>query len=389
MLKFLTSGESHGKGMTVIIDGFPAGLKISKNEINSELKRRQKGYGRGQRMISIESDKANIISGIRFGETIGSPITLFVENKDWLNWTTTMDPEIKGGKTVEAITSPRPGHADLPGIIKYFRSDIRDVLERASARETVARVALGAICKKFLSELDIRIVSYVEQIGEVSIKKLDTSYDKVWKSAEQSIIRCPDITVEKQMIALIKSAAEKGDTVGGIFTIIALNIPVGLGSYIQWDRRLDGNLAKAMMSIPGIKGVEIGIGFGGAKNPGSKVHDEIFYNKKTGVYRKTNNAGGIEGGISNGEPIIIRAVMKPIPSLQKPLVSFDIKTGKKVLASRVRSDVCAVPAASVIGESMAAVELTSAILDKFGSDTLAEIKSNLQNYLKKVKNVFK
>ncbi len=377
MLRFLTSGESHGKGLIGIVEGIPSGLSLSSEDIDKELKRRQAGYGRGGRM-KIESDHAEIISGVRWGKTIGSPIAVYIENKDWKNWQEGMSVEGKYEGAIPAVTRPRPGHADLAGALKYGHRDIRNILERSSARETATRVAIGAIAKRFLLEFGISIGSYVEQIGGI---KCDVStYEGIFKKAEDSPVRCPDEEASKKMMELIDASSKKGDTLGGIFVVIADGVPPGIGSHIQWDRRLDGRLAHAFMSIQAIKGVEIGRGFDMAGAFGSEVMDEIFYNGSV-FYRKTNNAGGIEGGISNGMPIVVRAAMKPIPTLRKPLQSVDIETKEPFEASYERSDVCAVPAASVIGEAMAAIVIADAFLEKFGGDSMEETRRNFESYI--------
>jgi len=346
MLRFLTSGESHGKCLLAILEGIPAGLTIDKKFIDQELARRQKGFGRGPRM-KIEKDKVEIISGIKDGFSIGSPIGMLIRNKDF-----SID-------NLPKVVSPRPGHADLAGILKYGFKDIRNVLERASARETAVRVAVGAICKLFLKEFDIFIKSRVLMIAGETKKTL--------------------------MVKKIKEAKEKKDTVGGIFEVIAKGVPVGLGSYVHWDRRLDSRIAEAVISIPGVKAVEFGLGFGYAKRFGSEVHDAIYYNKSKGYFRLTNNAGGIEGGISNGEEIIIRACMKPISTLLNPLDSVNILTKKPAKASVERSDICVVESAGVIAENMVAFVLADAFLEKFGTDNLSQIKENYANYLRKIK----
>jgi len=378
MIRYLTAGESHGKELVTIIDGIPAGVKLKESDINIELARRQKGYGRGKRM-QIESDKVEIISGIRGGKTTGSPIALVIKNRDWENW--------KNKKYKDTIvTLPRPGHADLPGIIKFQLTNIRDVLERSSARETAARVAVGAVAKKVLSEINIKFYSVVINIGGVSYKI--KNYDELIKNYQQvesSELRCLNPAITKKMKKIIDNTITKKDTVGGIFEIIITNVPPGIGSFTQWDLKLDANLSRAVMSIQGIKGVEFGMGFEMANRPGSKIHDEIFYSKTKGYYRITNNAGGIEGGMSNGEYIILRAIMKPIPTLMKPLRSIDIKTKKKADALKERADVCVVPSAAVIAENVCAIEILKFVQLKFGGDSIKELKQNLKNYLSKIK----
>ena len=400
-LRYLTSGESHGKALLCIIDGICSGLSISKEDINKDLLRRQKGYGRGGRM-KIESDSVQILSGVRWGKTLGSPIALQIENKDWQNWKDIMSPELRDSRL--SVTRPRPGHADLAGAIKYNTHDIRNILERSSARETAARVAVGAVAKKFLSEFNIKVISYVTGIGGIKIqtadyrlqttdiKKLLSLFDK----AETSPVRCPDKNAEKKIINKINTAIKKGDSLGGIFEVVATGVPVGLGSYSQGDRRLNARLSYALMGIQAIKGVEIGLGFEMSGKFGSDVMDEIYYRPQTtdsrpqtsggfGFYRKTNNAGGIEGGISNGMPIVLRAAMKPIPTLRTPLSSVDIISKKSFNAAYERSDVCAVPAASVIGEAVTAFVIADSFLEKFGGDSMDEIKRNYVGYLKQVR----
>jgi len=394
-IRFLTSGESHGSALTGIIEGIPSGLSLSSEDIDRELRRRQGGYGRGGRM-KIETDHARILSGVRMGKTIGSPISLMVENKDWENWQAVMSPEPPGPRSAtrdkrrEPVTRPRPGHADLAGALKFDHRDIRNVLERSSARETAMRVGLGAIAKKFLSEFGIMIGSHVIQIGghQAPVRGADgPDFVKIFEKAERSPVRCADEDVSKKMIRLIDRATREGDSLGGVFEVFATGVPVGLGSHIQWDLKLDGMLAQAMTSIQAIKGVEIGLGFKMAGDFGSHVMDEIFYGgpekKSRGMkfYRKTNNAGGIEGGMSNGMPVIVRAAMKPIPTLRRPLMSVDIRTKKAFGAAYERSDVCAVPAAAVVAEAMTALVLADAFLRKFGGDSEKEVRRNYKSYI--------
>ncbi|MFH1563192.1 MAG: chorismate synthase [Nitrospirota bacterium] len=385
MLQYLTAGESHGKCLVVIIEGIPANLKINIEEINEQLRERQVGFGRGDRM-RIEKDHVEILSGIRHNLTLGSPISLLIPNKDWEHWQEIMavDSSIPV-EYEEPTTSPRPGHADLSGAIKYGHKDLRNVLERASARETAARVAVGAIAKILLQEFDVQLISHVIQIGKVKAK--NNSFDEIKERIVISLLRCADKEAEEEMIKLIEQAKKDGDSVGGIFEIQAVGLPIGLGSYTQWDKRLDGRLTQAVMSIPAIKGVEIGLGFESAHKLGSQVHDEIFYTKRRGFFRKTNSAGGLEGGISNGEPIILRAAMKPIPTLRKPLASVNFQTKEPTVASYERSDVCAVPAASVVGEAAVAIELCKAMQEKFAGDSLQEMKTNYQDYMEYVRKV--
>ncbi len=373
--RFLTAGESHGPALTVILEGLPAGLRLDIEKINRDLARRQQGYGRGGRM-KIETDKADILSGVRFGETLGSPVTIQVKNKDFANWTDRM--AVFGPPAGEKVTAARPGHADLTGVRKYDREDIRDILERSSARETTMRVAAGAVAKQFLSALGIEISSRVLNIGGAAADPEKT------EGNEASELNCRDGEAEERMKEKIREAKEAGDTLGGIFEVTVTGAPIGLGSHIQWDRRLDAKLAGAMMSIQAIKGVEIGEGFGYAALPGSLAHDEMFFDGEGQVVRKTNHAGGLEGGMTNGEPVVIRAVMKPIPTLMKPLHSVDISTGKPVLASKERSDVCAVSAASVVGEAMTALILAGAVIEKFGGDSLGDVKQAAAAYKKRI-----
>ena len=385
MIRYLSAGESHGRGLIAIIEGIPAGLNIRRADIDRDLARRQKGYGRGARM-QIEKDKVTILSGVRHGRALGSPISLWVRNRDWVNWKRAMTPE-PVSKYQGRVTRPRPGHVDLAGWLKYSSPDIRDVLERASARETVARVALAGLAKLFLARLGIRVVSYVVEIGPVAAKgSLNRGEDPLsrFELAEGSEVRTFDPAAEKKMKAEIDKAKEKGDSLGGVFELVALGVPPGLGSHIQWDKRLDGRLAQALMSIPAIKGVEIGLGFEASRRPGSKVHDEICYQAARApwpFYRPSNNAGGLEGGVSNGEPLVIRAAMKPISTLRLPLGSVDIETKEPFLAHVERADVCAVPAASVVGEAMLALELAVAASEKFGGDSIIEVERNYQGYL--------
>ena len=370
-LRFLTAGESHGPELTAILEGIPAGLVLDLEAMNRDMARRQQGYGRGGRM-KIETDKMEIVSGVRFGETLGGPITIRVRNRDWQNWTDRM--AAFGEPSGERVTAARPGHADLSGVQKYDRGDIRDILERSSARETAMRVAVGAVAKQFLAALGMEISSRVLDIGGVCADAGKTSGN------ESSELNCRDEDAEERMKEKIREAKEAGDTLGGVFEVVVTGAPVGLGSHIQWDRRLDARLAGAMMSIQAIKGVEIGEGFGYAALPGSLAHDEMFYDEAGRVVRKTNHAGGLEGGMTNGEPIVLRAVMKPIPTLMKPLRSVDIATKQPVLASKERSDVCAVSAASVVGEAMTAFVIARAVLEKFGGDSMRDLSDAMRAY---------
>jgi chorismate synthase len=390
-IRFLTAGESHGKALVGIIEGIPSGLPLSSEDIDKELRRRQMGYGRGGRM-KIESDHAEIISGVRWGQTLGSPIALLIENKDWKNWQEIMSDrpitvQEKPDLRVMPVTRPRPGHADLAGALKYNHKDIRNVLERSSARETAIRVAIGAIAKKFLYEFRIFVGSFVVQIGTVrtdisGVKLNEAELISLFQEAENSVTRCPDKDATNHMIELINKAMEKGDTLGGIFEIFITGLPPGLGSYVQWDKRLNSRITQALMGIQAIKGIEIGLGFDTASRFGSEVMDEIFYNKgEQAFYRNTNNAGGIEGGMSNGMPIVVRGSMKPIPTLRKPLRSVDLLTKEPFEAAYERSDICAVAAASVIAEAMIAIIIADAFLEKFGGDSLEETRRNYKQYL--------
>jgi chorismate synthase len=371
MLRYLTAGESHGKAIVAILEGMPANLKVSPEDIDQELKRRQVGYGRGERM-SIENDKVEILSGIRLGKTLGSPIALMVKNLDYENWKKIMPVEETKSIFQEPVTALRPGHADLTGCIKYDQQDIRNILERASARGTVSLVAVGAIAKKLLKEFKISVFSHVIQIGNVKASVDRGNYEVIHRAADRSDLRCADDKAAVQMKKEIDSAKEKGDAVGGIFEIVVINTPIGLGSHVHPDRRLSGKLAAAVMSIQGVKGVEIGLGFAVASLPGSKAHDEIFYENEK-FTRHTNNAGGLEGGITNGEPVIIRAAIKPAATISKPLNSVDIVTKEPVKAHVERADVCHVPSAGVIAEATVAIEIANAFLEKYGGDSMEEI----------------
>lgn len=380
MLRFLTSGESHGPCLTVIIEGLPAGLIIDLDKINEDLARRQQGYGRGGRM-KIEKDKVDILSGVRFGQTMGSPVTLRINNRDWENWHDRMSAT--GQISGPPVTNARPGHADLVGVLKYDREDIRDILERASARETAARVAMGAVMKQLLlTSCSTEIASHVVNIGGVASKN-SPDFATI-KNIGASDTGCVDTVAEKAMKTAIDAAKQQGDTLGGVFEVVATNVLVGLGAHVHWDRRLDTKLAAALMSIPAIKGVEVGEGFGYANLPGSQAHDEVFYEPKQGYYRKTNHAGGIEGGMSNGENIVVRAVMKPIPTLMAPLQSVNIATHKAVKANTERSDACAVPAAAVVGEAMTAITLAELLMEKFGGDNMTDLICAIKSYRSRI-----
>lgn len=379
MLRYLTAGESHGELLLGILEGMPAGLLIRTTDIDNDLSRRQMGYGRGGRM-KIEKDTVKIYSGVRWGKTMGGPIGLSVRNKDWDNWRAKMSPDPAFLNNADPVTRPRPGHADLAGVLKYGMTDARNVLERSSARETAMRVAVGALCKRLLDEFGVSIISHVIDIGGVYAKVGDMSAQEIKRKTENSELRCADYEAEKRMKRRIDEAQAAGDSLGGIFEVVVSGAPVGLGSHVHWDRKLDARLAMALMSIQAMKGVEVGSGFGVANKPGSQVHDEIFWTPKSGFFRKTNNAGGIEGGMSNGEVITLRAAMKPIPTLMKPLRSVDLETKKPFKASVERSDVCAVPAAAVVGEAVVAFEIAASMTEKFGGDSIDEMKRNYDEY---------
>jgi chorismate synthase len=384
-IRFLTAGESHGRGLVCIIEGLPADLELSSEYINRELERRQRGYGRGGRM-KIEKDMVQILSGVRFGKTLGGPIALFIENRDWENWKEKMAVEGERPETAVPFTRPRPGHADLAGGIKYNQRDLRNVLERASARETACRVALGAVCKRFLEELGVFVGSYVVSVGPVCPPIEEQDLIKRHQLAEQSEVRFPDPSKDKDFVELIDRAKGMGESLGGVFEVFAVGVPPGLGSHVHWDRKLDGRIAQALMSIQAIKGVEIGLGFEASKRFGSEVHDEIGYREGEGYFRYSNNLGGLEGGITNGMPIVVRCAMKPIPTLTKPLRSVDVLTKEEVRAGKERTDVVAVPAASVVGESALALVLADALLEKLGGDFMEEIKERYRIYLEHVKS---
>jgi chorismate synthase len=387
MLRFLTAGESHGKALVAILEGLPAGLSVNVDEITRHLRRRQGGYGRGRRM-AIESDRAEITSGVRRGATTGAPIALLIPNRDWVNWQLTMhvEPEPPAdatGARRAPVVRPRPGHADLAGAAKYGHNDIRDVLERASARETAARVAVGALARQMLAAIGIEITSHVTGIAGVEVETDAVDFARAAALPDDGPLRCVDPAIEQEMIAAIDRAREAGDTLGGSFEVIARGVPIGLGSYVQWDRKLDGRLAQAMMSIPAIKAVGLGLGPDVARRPGSAVHDEIL--SRTGdtsdglaIRRPTNRAGGLEGGVTNGEDLRITGYMKPISTLMKPLRSVDLTTFEEAPAAIERSDVCAVPAAAVVGEAMVALVLADAALERFGGDSMTQLLANVR-----------
>ncbi len=387
-IRFITAGESHGKALVSILEGCPAGLPLLAEDIDVQLVRRQQGYGRGRRM-QIEQDHAEFLSGVRAGETLGSPIAMLIPNRDWKNWQEIMDaaprPEDSGEGRKRVVTRVRPGHADLTGILKYDREDARDILERASARETTARVAAAAICRKLLAQFGVTIGSHLVHLGGVDAARPAVFPTDLNTAADQSPLRTLDADAEAKMIARIDAAKADGNTLGGICEVVVDGLPVGLGSHVSWDRKLDGRLAGAMLSIPAVKGAEIGMGFESARRLGSEVHDEIEMAPdriRTGnVRRKTNRAGGLEGGMTTGEPLIVRVAMKPISTLMKPLGTIDTKTAAPAAATAERSDVTAVPAMGVIAEAMAALVLADAFVEKFGGDSLAEMLRNHDAYL--------
>jgi chorismate synthase len=391
-LRFATAGESHGPALTALVEGMPAGVPVRGDAIDHELRRRQGGYGRGGRM-RIESDRAEILSGVRDGETLGSPVTLLVRNRDWENWTTAMSTaalgEDPGDEAMRRVFFPRPGHADLVGALKYHRTDARDILERASARETAARVAAGALAKMLLGELGITVGSHVLSLGGIDAAVPDTLPEDLNAASDPSPVRCLDGDAEGRMIDAIDAAKRDGDTLGGVFEVVARGVPAGLGSHVSWDRKLDGRLAAAVMSIQAIKGVEIGLGFEAARRPGSRVHDEIVRDPSLprggGFGRAGNHAGGLEGGITTGMPLVVRGAMKPISTLMQPLSTVDLRTGETAEAVRERSDVCALPAAGVVGEAMVALVLADAVLEKTGGDSLAEVRANWEAYLERIR----
>ena len=398
MLRYLTAGESHGPCLTVVIDGIPAGFPIDAEKINHDLWRRQQGYGRGGRML-IEKDEVQIRSGIRWGETMGSPVAMGIENKDWKNWTKKMSPFSEDRDETIAVTKPRPGHADLAGVFKYHQSDIRNILERASARETVSRTAVGSFAKQLLAPFGIKVLGYIRSVGGIEAASNGLSYEENFLRAEQSPVRVADKEAEERIMALIDQCKKTGDTLGGIFEVVALGLPPGLGSHTQWESKLDGRLARALMSIQAMKGVEVGLGFEMARRRGSQVHDEIFFDPQrmiahegtprivpTGFYRGSNNSGGTEGGMSNGSPLVVRVAMKPISTLMSPLQSVDLRSKQAADASVERSDVCSAPAAAVVGEAVVAFELAVAFLEKFGGDSLHEIRRNYEGYLEQITN---
>lgn len=403
MIRFTTAGESHGKALVAILEGIPAGLPLLAAQVNHELRRRMSGYGRGARM-QIEADTVEFLSGVRAGETIGSPIAMLIANRDWENWADVMAPEPdaeavpaagEGQTAAQAggrgrrrqVKRPRPGHADLVGVLKYDRSDARDILERASARETAARVACGAVCRRLLEEFGVEIGSHVVELGGIRSEIPDPLPTPLNQAAEASPVRCLDPAASEAMVKAIDAAKQAGDTLGGIAEVVARGLPLGLGSHVSWDRKLDGRIAQAVMSIPAVKGVEIGLGFEAARRPGSEVHDEILAGGRSqagGFARRTNRAGGLEGGITTGEPLVVRVAMKPISTLMRPLATVDLATGATAQAQSERSDVTAVPAMGVIAEAMLALVLAGAMVEKFGGDSLGEMRANYSAYLERM-----
>jgi chorismate synthase len=384
MLRYLNGGESHGKYLLAVLEGVPAGLPLTAEDVNRDLARRQKGYGRGGRM-RVEQDRVEFGCGVRKGATLGNPIGLLIANKDWENWKDVMAAEPGPTPTEKVVTRPRPGHADLVGAIKYGHRDIRNVLEKASARETAIRVAIGGVAKSLLAQFGMQVVSYTVQIVDVVAKRCEDPLE-AYTLAETSDVRSPDPEAGAQMVERIRTAKHKGDTLGGVFEVVVTNPPIGLGSYTQWDRRLSARLAMAAMSIQAMKGVEIGMGFEAARRFGSEVHDDIYYDKQGQQFiRHTNNAGGLEGGITNGLPIVLRVAMKPISTLYSPKKSVDIETKEPFDATVERSDICTVPAAGVVGEAVVAFEMANALIEKFGGDSLEEMKRNFDAYQAYVK----
>ncbi|MDR9746793.1 chorismate synthase [Paenibacillus taichungensis] len=386
-LRYLTAGETHGPQLTAIIEGLPSNLNIDFEELNFQLHRRQKGYGRGRRM-QIEKDQANFVGGIRHGYTTGAPVALVVQNNDWKHWQNIMNIEPIEGSDEEKrrVHRPRPGHADLNGGLKYNLKDLRNVLERSSARETTVRVACGAIARQFLAEFGIKVAGRVLRIGEIEAPYQDLPIDELIEVTEASSVRVTDAETEKKMEAYIDQIKQEGDSIGGIVECIVEGVPVGLGSHVQYDRKLDARIAQGVMSINAFKGVEIGIGFEAGTIRGSQVHDEIMHSEERGYHRATNRLGGFEGGMTNGMPVVVRGVMKPIPTLYKPLQSVDIDTKEVFTAQVERSDACAVPAASVVMEHVVAWEIAKAFLEKFGGDSMEEIRANFANYNNQLEN---
>jgi chorismate synthase len=384
MLRFFTAGESHGPCLTAIVEGFPAGVTIDIEQINRDLARRQQGYGRGGRM-KIEKDEVQIRSGVRWGESLGSPIALVIDNKDWRNWEKRMSPFAADRDDQMAVTRPRPGHADLTGILKYNHRDVRNVLERASARETTARVAIGGLAKCLLNPFGVQVMGYVAEIGGIVADHSGMLAEEIFARAEVSPVRMADAVAEEKIIALIDQCKQEGDTLGGVVEVVATGLPPGLGSFAQWDRKLDGRLGQALLSLQAAKGVEVGLGFATARLPGSQVHDEIHFDRHRGFVRHSNNSGGTEGGMSTGEPLRVRVAFKPLSTLMRPLHSVDIRTKEPVEATIERSDVCAIPAAAVIAESVVTFVVAQAFLEKFAGDSLTELRRNYEGYLEQVR----
>lgn len=395
MLRYLTAGESHGRALVAIVEGMPSNVPMDAADIDVDLVRRMGGYGRGGRM-KIEKDAVQILGGIRHGKTLGSPISLMIQNRDWENWQVTMAPEASAAlKAAERppMTRPRPGHADLVGGLKYDHADLRNVLERASARETAIRVAVGGVCKCLLREFEIRVVSHVVEMGGIRANIDGMSVADIVKQAEGSPVRCADPVATRDIMAKVDEAQARGTSLGGVFEVVALDVPVGLGTHVHWDLRLDGRLAQALMSVPAIKGIEIGPAFENARRFGCEVQDEIFYrpsgheaDRPQGFYRRTNFAGGLEGGITTGQPIVLRAAMKPLSTQHHPLLSVDVVTKEASRAGMERTDITAVPAAAVVGEAVVAFEVARALREKFGGDSLAEMRRNYAGYLDYLKN---
>jgi chorismate synthase len=384
VLRFLTAGESHGPCLTAILEGCPAGFAIDIDAVNVDMRRRMMGYGRGGRM-KIEQDTAELRSGVRFGETLGSPITLIVENRDWKNWTKKMSARPEDRDAQVAVTRPRPGHADLAGVLKYDQEDVRNILERASARETAARVAVGGIAKCLLRPFGIAVRGWVAEIGGIVAQHDGMDPEAIFAAAEVSEVRVADPDAERRIIAEIDECKKRGDTLGGIVEVVTTGLPPGLGSHVHWDRKLDGRLAHALMSVQAVKGVEIGLGFETARRPGSAVHDEIYFDEaKHEFVRRTNMAGGTEGGMTSGAPLVVRVAFKPLATLMKPLHSVDIGTKAEAKGAIERSDVCAIPAAAVIAEAVVAFVIADVFLEKFGGDSLKEVRRNYQGYLEQI-----
>ena len=386
MLRFLTAGESHGPQLIAMVEGVPAGFDIDAARINEDLARRQKGYGRGGRM-QIERDEVRPVSGIRFGRSMGSPITFIIENRDFKNWEKRMSADARDREAADPVTRPRPGHADLAGVLKYNLGDIRDILERASARETAARVAIGSLAKQLVEPFGIQVLGFVVKIGSIEANTPALSIDQLRKISENSQVRVADPEAERAIVAAIDECKAAGDTLGGVVEVVAAGLPVGLGSHVQWDRKLDGRLAHALLSLQAVKGVEVGLGFRAASMRGSELHDEIGYDAGAKKFtRRSNNSGGTEGGMTTGEPLRVRVAFKPLSTLMKPLRSADIKTKQEAMGAIERSDVCAIPAAAVIAETVVAFELANAFFEKFGGDSRAEVIRNFQGYLEQVRN---